>query len=191
MRVGIRFEFDQQKAIGVMAYILTSLGRLDKIKLIKMIYLSDRECFLSHGHPITGDRQCAMRSGPVPSACLDLLNANMDSDRVFVFLHVDDNKVEIRDGAPEAPGLTDEEKEVLDRVIEEYGAIPTWKLVGLTHGFPEYREAYEEDTSTTIPYEQLLKHYGSADQYRHNRPVVSRKMAERMVSPFLGSEPDL
>lgn len=193
MRTHIRFQFDPDKAVAAMSYILSRIGKSDKIKLIKLLYISDRECFVARGHPITGDHPYAMPKGPVPTHCLDLLNGNtfFQDSKIFRFLRVSDDKVELRDGITGVPQLDEHERAIVDAVVDAHGGTPTWTLVDQTHEYPEYRETYVEDTSTPIPFEIILKHHGSPGQYRHNRPVVSPEMAERMMSPFPRSEPDL
>lgn len=175
-----------------MSYIADKLGTLDKIKLIKMIYIADRKCFIEHGCPITRDRQVAMPWGPVPSGCLDLIDGNLETDEPFIYLRVENKTVSPTSRAKEASAaLTKEEKQALDEVIEEYKDMPTWSLVRLTHRFPEYRTIYQEGTSTTIPYELILELHGDESHFRHGRPVISQKMAACMLSPFEKSEPDL
>ena len=189
--MSIRFQFDLSKAIAAMAYVVDRLGAVDKIKLVKLMYLADRRHLIRHGYPITGDRQVAMRLGPVPSGCLDALNGQLPHpSRVFDHLHVSDAKVMLL-SRPKPDPLEASERETLDRVITEHGGKDTWDLVRETHGYPEYEETYVEDASTTIPYELILRHHGGEDRFRHNRPVISEAMAAHMVSPFRGPENDL
>ena len=82
----IQYQFDADKAVAAMVAILRHTGTIDKLKLIKLLYLADRDCFLEYGHPITGDRPVAMPHGPVPSGCLHVLNGDIESS-VFLFLH--------------------------------------------------------------------------------------------------------
>jgi hypothetical protein len=156
---------------------------------MKLVYLADREHFIRHGVAITGDRQCAMPYGPVPSHTLDLLNGDAweDGDYVYQYLHLEDRRVRLR-LFPETNELTEMEIQTLDHVIQRNGATETWKLVKQTHRLPEYEEAYVEGTSRPIPYERIAKFSGNPDRFRHNRPVVSQATADRMINPF---PPDL
>lgn len=194
MRPGmtIEFEYDIEKAIHAMAYLVDRLGQVEKVKLMKLLYLADRDHFVEHGVPITRDTLYALPFGPVPSRTLDVLNGQYleHHNRVFEYLHVDDNNVSCR-AKPGVDALTDTEKKVLDRVIAEFGATSRWRLVRQTHELPEYKEVFREGTSTRIPYEIILKHHGGERRYRHGRPVISPKMAAHIVCPFPQSEPDL
>src|ERR1700730_3427036 len=110
----IRFQFHPDKAIQAMAFMVQRLGTTDKVKLMKLVYLADREHFIQYGYPITGDKLCAMPWGPVPSHTLDVLNGDMmiPQERIFSFLHVIDNKVELR-SSPGESLLGESEREVL------------------------------------------------------------------------------
>ena len=187
----IRYEFNLDKAIAAMLYLVHRAGSIGKVKLMKLLYLADRNHFLQHGAPITGDDQYAMPLGPVPSASLNALNADArGSEKVFEYLHVDDYTVMAK--VPlSSIDLTDEETATLDEVFDQYGSITTWQLVDLTHELPEYVDANVPGSSTPIPYELILKHHGSEQQYSKNRAVISPQMAVHLESPFDRSEPDL
>jgi len=189
VRSAIRFQFDFNKAVAAMVYFLRRLGHLDKIKLIKLLYIADRESLLRLGYPITGDQPCAMKFGPVPSACLDTLNG--ERQEVFQSVHVVDNRVKMARTTDTSDHLNEAERAILDGVISSYGRVPTWVLVEQTHEFPEYKEVNIPGTSTPIPYEVILKHHGDEKHFRHNKPVISREMASRMLYPFVRPEPDL
>jgi uncharacterized phage-associated protein len=185
--VRIRFQFDRQKAIQALVYLLRGLGgSADKAKLMKLLYIADRDSFLQHGCPITGDDQYAMPYGPVPSAALDLLYGEYeDSDQMYRYLGVVNSRVAI--GAdPGDDRLSPEDKQVLDRVLDQYGGMRTWDLVRRTHEFPEYKECYSEGSSRRIPYETMLRVYetGDGSRFRLGRPVVPEATMRRMECPF-------
>jgi len=181
----IVFRFNLQKALQVLCYLLEKLGPTDKVKLIKLVYLADRTHFIEHGTSITGDRQCAMKWGPVPSCTLDALNGEVrgaDAE-LFAFIHINDNRVEQR-RSPGQALLSGAERDTLDRIIREHGAKQTWSLVEETHRLPEYVESYVEGTSTTIPYERIAKFSGSEARFRNDRAVISLETAAQMTCPF-------
>jgi uncharacterized phage-associated protein len=196
--MNITFEFQYDKAIEAMAYIVDRYRSIDKVKLMKLMYIADKDSFLAHGVPITGDRQCAMPYGPVPSACLKLINGEyylnvFDEDQAnqaFKYFHVEDHTVFLR-SKPKSDLLTDHDQNVLDAVMREHGDKGTWVLVRETHQYPEYKAVYVENTSTTIPYELMLKNSKDPKRFRHGRPVISQETMASMSSPFCESEPDL
>ena len=178
----IRFRFDLAKTVQVLAYLLKG-GPIDKVKLMKLVYLADRAHFIAYGTPITGDRLCAMDYGPVPSATLDAVSGNLQPSHIFRHIHVSDNKVELRAG-PGEDLLAEDEKQTLDQVMAEHGGKGAWRLVRETHRLPEYVEAYVEGSSKTIPYERIAKFSGNPARFRHDRAVLSQESARQLRCPF-------
>jgi uncharacterized phage-associated protein len=174
-------------------YLVDKLGPLDKVKLTKLLYIADRSHFLKNGRPITGDRQYALRFGPLASNCLDALNGMLctqDRDLVFEFLHVDNKKV-LLEKKPDTEILRQSEIDALNEAVESFGQMGTFELADYTHSFPEYVEVYEEGTSKRIPYELMLKHHGNKEQVRFGRPVVTAEIAQHAVNPFSSDDSDL
>ena len=70
------FPFDAQKATEVAAqFLLRAGGRINVMKLVKLVYLLDRESIARRGVPVIGGAYFSMRNGPVTSELLDLINA--------------------------------------------------------------------------------------------------------------------
>lgn len=184
----IQYQFDVDKAVAAMVAILRHTGPTDKLKLIKLLYLADRDCFLASGHPITGDQPVAMDHGPVPSGCLHVLNGEIES-RVFSVLHIHDREVKLDENPPpDMEGLADDESGTMKQTLGEYGHLTTGQLYRLVHDLPEYRDCHIPGTSADIPFEKILQHHGTEDQFRHGRPVITREMRRYLACPFPRSE---
>lgn len=184
----IQYQFDVDKAVATMVALLRRIGPTDKLKLVKLLYLADRNCFLEFGHPITGDQPVAMKHGPVPSGCLNVLNGEIES-QVFSFLHVRDREVALDQAPPpDLEKFADHETQILEQTLEEYGGMTTGQLYCLVHELPEYKDCYVPGTSTAIPFERILQHHGTEDQFRQGRPVISREMRRYLTCPFPQSE---
>jgi uncharacterized phage-associated protein len=156
-----------------MAFFVDRLGELEKIKLVKLVYLADREHFIRTGTPITGDRQVAMPYGPVPSGTLDAINGLVSGadQLVFRFLIVKNNKIHLHK-SPGRSALSADEIDTLNKVLKESGKKDAWALANETHRLPEYNACYMEGTSTTIPYECIAKASGDKRRFRHERVVI-------------------
>lgn len=191
----IRFDFDPRKSVQAMAYLLSKMQgqKTDKVKLMKLLYLADRDHFLQEGRPITGDDQYAMPFGPVPTLSLDLLDGQFgDGEDADIFTYLQTGNIEVSlSRIPEPFGLGESELRILDAVLERYGAMDTWALRDFTHQLPEYCRMFRPGTSTRIPFELLLEIYRKGTLFRHNRPVVTSAMAAHMFCPFDRSETDL
>ena len=65
--------FNEQRVAQMAAYLLgRARGHTKYLKLMKLLYLADRESMKRHGHPISGDRYVSMEHGPVLSHTLNL-----------------------------------------------------------------------------------------------------------------------
>src|SRR5258708_3601039 len=70
------FPFEPKKATEAAAhFILLSGGTINIMKLVKLVYLLDRESIARRGVPVVGGAYLSMRNGPVTSEVLDLINA--------------------------------------------------------------------------------------------------------------------
>lgn len=71
----IRFNFDKDKSISSVLFILNKLGKTDFHKVCKILYFADQKHLTKYGNPITGDFYIAMKNGLVPSNVYDILKA--------------------------------------------------------------------------------------------------------------------
>lgn len=182
----IEFPFNFDRAVGAMTYLVASLSRVDKVKLMKLLYIADRDHFLRFGRPITGSRQVAMDRGPVPAMCLDVLDGQWwaDPDAVFKSVRLENYTVSLSDPAAAAV-LDDDERLILDGVVRQFGGTPTADLVDQTHAFPEFAAAYVEGAAAPIPYELILRTHDDGTRFRHGRPVITAAMSAAMECPFV------
>ena len=74
-----RLPFNEKKATQAAAHLLKLRGgKMSYMKLIKLLYLADREAILAWGRPITTDGYASMDRGPVLSRVLDLATDGED-----------------------------------------------------------------------------------------------------------------
>jgi uncharacterized phage-associated protein len=187
----LTYQFNLEKAVQAAAFIVDRIGEVEKIKLIKLIYLADREHFIRTGAPITGDRQVAMPFGPVPSSTLDVINGQVSGadELVFRFLNVRNNKIRLHK-SPGKAAISADEIETLTRVLKTHGKKAPWALANETHRLPEYIACYVEGTSTTIPYETIAQVSGDNRRFRHDRVVLPFEALASMKQT-IGSGSDL
>lgn len=70
----VRLRFNEAKATQAAARFLKLRGgRMSYMKLIKLLYLLDREALLRWGRTVTTDRHVSMPQGPVVSQICDLI----------------------------------------------------------------------------------------------------------------------
>lgn len=155
---------------------------MDFLRLMKLLYLADRECLAEEGETITGDRMSALPQGPVLSTVMRLVNGT-DSQSATWARH-------IRRGKNHSLHLVDDpgtdilyqfEKEIIRRVYEKYETIPTWDIVSMTHRLPEWLKyegqlnSPDAKNSYPISIEDVLEGIGKPELIS----VVEERIAEK------------
>jgi uncharacterized phage-associated protein len=158
--------FNERKATQAVGYLLKKRGGpMSYLKLIKLMYLADREALARWGRPITTDRYFSMDRGPVLSHVLDLVS---DGDAP--------GAEEIWGAAVSAPAnyevqlkadpgddeLSAAEVAVLEEVWQQYGRMGRWELVKLAHELPEWKNP--EGGAIPISYRDILAAQGIDDE---------------------------
>jgi uncharacterized phage-associated protein len=160
----VRLRFNEAKAAEVAARLLYLRGgTMAYMKLIKLMYLIDREALYRWGRPVSTDRFVSMKHGPVLSRVLDLINHGPDpgDDSKWARLISPPAGYEVSlqaAGAPPDDELSRAEVELIDDVYREHGHKNRWQLVEMLHGFPEWQGP--EETSTSVEYDDVLQALG-------------------------------
>ncbi len=154
------FQFSTMKVIQAAAVLLREhAGRMSRLRLLKLLYIADRECLAETLRPITGDRAVAMDHGPVPSRTYDLMKRkDTDSplwDRYISQEGPQDHRL-IQD--PGVGKLTRREVDKLHRVSETHREMNDYDIAVETHGFDEWvRNKPPQGSSKTIPLDDVLQ----------------------------------
>lgn len=140
-----RMRFSEEKATQVAARLLKLRGgTMSHLKLIKLLYLAERESLVRFGAPLTHDRYVSMPHGPVLSATLDRINEHEIYEGGYWDSHITpkhDNEVSLRDrDAIPNELLSPAEEALLDEIFERYGHLGRWDLVKFTHTLPEWTD---------------------------------------------------
>ena len=159
MKISMRGLFDEAKATQVAAAFLQLRGgRMHYMKLIKLMYLADREAILHRGEPITNDRYVSMPHGPALSATLDLINEGPGIGTTWhqvIERSTDPYSVRLR-AKPVFDKLSVDEKKIIKEVFDQYGHMNRYKLRDLMHELlPEWRDP--NGSALPITKEHILK----------------------------------
>jgi uncharacterized phage-associated protein len=157
--------FDQAKAAQLAGILLQMRGgRMHYMKLIKLMYLADREALLRSGHPITNDAYVSMPHGPVLSATLDLINEGPDDGTPWHQLierSTDPYCVRLK-ARPTTDKLSEDEREIAGRVFARYGHMNRYTLRDLLHQIlPEWQDP--QGSSLPITYRDILLAGGKSE----------------------------
>jgi uncharacterized phage-associated protein len=129
-------------------------GSINKMKAIKLVWLSDRIHIRKYGRLITGDTYYALPNGPVPSATRDILESNnfiddIASEYATRYLKIVEkySYCSIADVEYKVFSLTD--TDILKKVFDLYGDKSQYELSSYSHKFPEWKR-HESSLSKRI-----------------------------------------
>jgi len=130
-----------------LCYILSKLNKLDKIHLVKLMYLADKYHLMNYGRTISGDDFNALPHGPAGSKTMDVLE--FDSYVLGNYMSMAKKLLKKGKKYEYLPGrkcsvkqlemLSMSDIEALDFAIENFGSMDQWKVVDYTHELPEWK----------------------------------------------------
>jgi uncharacterized phage-associated protein len=151
--------YDETKTTQLAAYLLQkSEGEMFLLKLLKLLYITDREAFRQLGRPVTFDRYVSMDHGPVLSITYNLMNGTVRGcgDWCATISPRDGNKLRVVDEAEVAfDRLSEAELAIADQVFDSYGHIPRFDLADFTHTFKEWQDP--NGSSIPIDHRDILR----------------------------------
>jgi uncharacterized phage-associated protein len=157
------------KAVEAAAELLRaeSGGRMDYIRLLKLLYLADRESLRRFGKPITYDRYVAMKFGPVLSEVYDLIKGqHVDAPLWSKVIKTDRYSVVLEEAeAPRNEHLSRAEIAILHSLSTKYRDVDNWSLVDQLHAdCKEWdRNAPEGNGARPIEIKHVLEALGFDD----------------------------
>ena len=177
------FLFNEKKLTEATIFFLlqTQHQNINILKLMKLLYLSERKSFEMFHTPIIGDSLVSMKNGPVLSLTLDRINHGSEkktywdkfiSDRKDhdIALKVD-TQIESDDDLLE---LSENDITVLKQVWFEFGSKSQWDLVDYTHDHcPEWRNP--GSSMYPIQYQDLFNALGFS-------PELSNEIIDQLES---------
>ena len=182
----VYFHFGTRKIVEAAAVLLRlePNGRMGRLRLLKLLYIADREALSETARPVIGTRPVAMDMGPVHSEVLDLINGEHSDDAQWAEFICRDGRHEIQlIKNPGVSSLSRYEIEKLNRVSREYWDTEDWELVEITHDFPEWTRNHRPGTSMSIPMEDIIEAVGRAE----DRDEILQDAAEtKAVRRLLG-----
>ena len=158
------------KKVAQMAAVFTDRqgGTIYILKLIKLLYLADRQSIDQYGSPISYDRMVSMPEGPVLSRTLDLINGSVsgqDAEQWDAWLtdrenhQISLNKDIHRNLLDE---LSDADIGILETVWAEFGHMSRYEIRDYTH---DNLDEWEDPNGSSLPIGNMavLKALGKDD----------------------------
>ncbi len=134
----MNYRFQSKKATeAAAAFLNISGGELNIMKLVKLMYLLDRESISKRRVPVCGGRYLSMRDGPVISELLDLINSKN-------LRHYDDvewdefigDRINHKVRLNKSPGrkhLSDDELSLIKSIWKQFGDMDQWEIAKYCH----------------------------------------------------------
>jgi len=150
------------KAVQAAGVLLRMEGnRMSYLRLLKLLYIADREALRETGMPILGCKAVAMRDGPLHSDIYNLIKGIHQEISLWGrFFCTQGYKVEVVQ-QPDIGLLSKYEINTLQEVAEKYAPFTDFDIChDMTHSFGEWKENYQEGTSRPIQIEDIIKAVG-------------------------------
>ena len=161
-------KFNEAKAAQVAARLLSlEGGKMNYMKLIKLLYIIDREALARWGAPVSTDHYVSMKRGPVLSRVLDLINEGRDPNKTLSPWHDLISKPQGYDVAlvaidPPDDELSAAEEQLIQEVQREHRERSEWQMVEFVHQFAEWQDP--GDSSSPIDYREILEAVGKTPE---------------------------
>jgi uncharacterized phage-associated protein len=180
-------QFNQEKATATAAFFLKLRGsRMSYLKLIKLLYLADREALYRWGFSITTDSYVSMDHGPVVSNIYNLITIDERMKpfwSTYISPPLGEYEVELKTTEIPENQLSRAEEKLLLEIFGTYGTWNRWHLRDFTHTLPEWRDPH--GSSVPIEISDILRAQGStADEIKE---LTADMRAVEAVDRLIGS----
>lgn len=141
--------FNEHKAAQIAAWFLTQEhGTMPHLKLIKLMYLAERESLRRHSFTMTGDRFYSLPQGPVLSLTLSHISDQVPSSPDGWDSWISDKEnhrvsLKRQAGRESLDELSDDDIAVLEATWNEYGHMTKFQIRDFTHdkaNCPEWKD---------------------------------------------------
>jgi uncharacterized phage-associated protein len=173
--------FRSRKAAQICTYFaLESGGLIEKLKLIKLVYLSERACLAENHRPMLFDEFFSLPHGPICSSTLNGIDGEIHGHIWDDFVARNGNEIVAlkKFTREDLDEISDAEMDILERTWGEFGHMTASQLRNYSHDHcPEYTE-----TAGRIPisYRDVIEALGASD--------AEAELVDREISEFRREE---
>lgn len=183
MLIGGLSGFRARKAAQIAAYFAAREGRaIEKLKLIKLMYLAEREFARRNEVPMLMDEYYSLKHGPICSNALDGINGTGSRDwNEFITRSGREVSAAVSIDRDTLDEVSDAEMEVLEAIWSDFGAMDSMAIRSYTHrNCPEYTEV--ESGRLPIDYHEILSAVGVQDADELARDVAALRRAQGLFA---------
>lgn len=177
--------FDPHKAIQAAGVLLRfERNRMSYIRLLKLLYIADRESIRETGFPLLGSKSVAMDNGPLHSDVYNLIKGVHEQTPMWSkFFSTKGYQIETVE-QPDNGLLSQAEISRLQEISEKYAPFTDVDICNqMTHSFNEWVKNYREGTSQPIQLEDILDAVGrSGDKESILEDVLELEEFDKLIS---------
>ena len=185
--------FDEKAAAHMAVYLLRKNGgRMSHLKLMKLMYFSERISLEKYANTITGDCFVSMPHGPVLSTTLDHINGYIKSqpggwdDLISARAN---HEVSVKDNVLESGGalghISKSDEDAINQVWEKFGGMTQFQIKDHTHEHcPEWEDPH--GSSLPIPIERVLCAVGYTEKQAES--IAKRLQEEEGIGEFFAQQ---
>lgn len=176
--------FSDLKVAQTAAYFLSRRGgQMAYMKLLKLLYLADRESMDRFNSTISEDTHVSMQNGPVLSRTLNLMTGQIESPQWRSWISPD-ARYEVSLSRPvhdfeELDELSQADIEILEHIWRKHGHLNRWQLVDYTH---DHLAEWIDPRGSSIPINPIAT-FSALGRPPEQAEMSARELQERK---FLG-----
>jgi uncharacterized phage-associated protein len=186
--------FNYRKAIQALNFLaIKEGGTINKMKAIKLIWLSDRAHLRKYGRPILNDHYYAMKHGPVPSNTKDLCEGDNnfldegEKDERNSYLKPHDDKMAFDSiSRVNSKVFSQTDIETLEEIYQAFGSYDQYDLANrISHMYPEWKKHEETlhlagESRVDMDYEDFFENPDEDDYFQK----ISTDLLEESKSKY-------
>lgn len=177
------FRFDAEKSLQAVAYLLRreSAHRMNYMRLLKILYIAEREAFAESSKPITGSRVVATHRGPILDDILRSIRGQHRSAPLWAECFRLDNYYVEMFHDPGVGRLSRYAMEKLEQVAIRHQADDEWEMVEIVRRLPEWQRNEPGDSCREIPLEHIFEAVGRGNDFAM---IVARAQLANRAADF-------
>jgi uncharacterized phage-associated protein len=181
---------NEQTIVEAVCFLLSRFAELNKLKIVKLLYLADKYHLLHYGRTITRDEYYAMRRGPVGSATKNILSFDVKNISAATVAYAKtlissvDNVFQIKNKNASFKMLSESDREALAYVIKTFGHQTYYDLYNYTHQYPEWKKHEQFFKEKPNGRKKIAEHelFNIID----NKLGISKEQAREALTVFSG-----
>ena len=155
---------------------------MSHLKLMKLLYLADRESFRLHGYSMSGDHLVAMPHGPVLSMTLNLMDGDIESkpggwEQIISDKENHELSLKMEVTPEELDELSKADIEILEAIWQEFGKLTRWQIRDFTH---DHCKEWEDPHGSSYPI-SIEKLFQAVGRSAEEAKALSDKVNEEKV----------